>query len=185
MKCSPKSITFAASVLASCVICGSSAHAKDETAAVYVQGMGGSLSTNDGQSRGGLGLQAGAQLLFLEAYASQTAFANDAIITRAVMGSFFDLSLGRHWELSLHFGVGGIRDTGGALFGEPGTGSNTGAVARIGMGIERDLGSFFVLGASLDTESFAVKPSAYEGVRDWRTGSSVFLSGHLKFELGI
>lgn len=84
MKCSPKSITFAATILASCVICGTSAYAKDETAAVYVQGMGGSLSTNDGQSRGGLGLQAGAQLLFLEAYASQTAFANDATLDRSL-----------------------------------------------------------------------------------------------------
>jgi hypothetical protein len=160
------------------------AHAEDETAAIYVQGMGGSMSNNAGQSVGGLGWQAGAQLLIFEAYLNQIAFANGSSVTRAVFGPYFDLTLG-HWELSLHLGVGAIRDSGGALFGEDSAGAHNGAVARIGVGLERDLGTFFVIGASLDSEAFSSKSMNYGADSQWQDGSSVFLSGHLKFELGI
>ena len=161
-----------------------STHAADETAAVYVQGMGGSLSNNAGQSAGGLGFQAGAQLLFLEVYGSQTVFTGDSTISRAVIGPYLDFNIGS-WELSLHAGVGGIRGTGGALLGNDFSGTQQGGVARLGATFEHDLGPFFVLGVSLDGESFAVKPPDSPVDDKWKTGSSVFLSGHLKFELGI
>lgn len=158
------------------------ARAADESLAVYVQGMGGSQSTNDGRSSGALGVQAGVQALSLEAYASRTAFGGGEGVTRAVAGTVFDVNLGK-WELSLHLGVGGIAGSGEALLGPQAPGNQSGGVARIGLGLERDLGTFLALGASVQSEAFTVK--ATSGDDEWSQGSSVFLSGHLKFELGI
>jgi hypothetical protein len=171
-------------ILVAALTATSLAHAEDETAAIYVQGMGGSMSNNASQSVGGLGWQAGAQLLIFEAYLNQTAFANGSSVTRAVFGPYFDVTLG-HWELSLHLGVGAIRDSGGALYGDSSEGPHNGAVARIVVALERDLGTFFVIGASLDSEAFSSKSMNYGTGSQWQDGSSVFLSGHLKFELGI
>ncbi|MDX2024040.1 MAG: hypothetical protein SF187_27620 [Deltaproteobacteria bacterium] len=158
------------------------AHAADESLAVYVQGMGGSQSNNSGVSLGGFGVQAGLQVLFLEAYVSQTSFGADTSVTRAVAGTVFDVNFGP-WELSLHLGVGAIAGSGDALLGPGTSGDQSGAVARVGLGLERDLGAFFAAGASLESETYSVKSAS--GDDRWSGGSSVFLSGHLKFELGI
>ncbi|MDX2022574.1 MAG: hypothetical protein SF187_20220 [Deltaproteobacteria bacterium] len=158
------------------------ASATDESIAVYVEGMGGSQTNNAGDSAGALGVQAGVQLFFLEAYASQTAFSGSASVTRAVLGPFFDIDVGK-WELSLHLGVGGIRDSGGVLLGNDFSGPQTGGVARLGLALDRDLGDFFAIGASLYTEGYAVRNE--DTKEDWTRGSSVLLSGHLRFELGI
>lgn len=159
-----------------------SAQATDESVAVYVQGMGGSQTTNDGTSAGALGVQAGAQLFFLEAYASQTAFSGSGNVTRAVVGPFLDIDFAK-WELSLHLGVGAIRDSGGVLLGNDLSGPQSGGVARLGIELARDLGDFFAIGASLYSEAYAVRNSGTQD--DFNRGSSVFLSGHLRFELGI
>jgi len=179
--------TFAASVLGLAVFTGitaasSMARATDESVAVYVEGMGGSQTNNAGGTVGGVGVQAGAQLFFLEAYASHTAFSGSGGVTRAVIGPFFDIDFGK-WELSLHLGVGGIRDSGGVLLGNDFSGPQSGGVARVGLALDRDLGDFFAIGASLYSEAYAVRNSDTQ--TDWNRGSSVFLSGHLRFELGI
>jgi hypothetical protein len=158
------------------------ARATDEFVAVYVQGMGGSQTTNSGDSAGALGVQAGAQLFFLEAYASQTAFSGSGSVTRAVVGPFLDIDFAK-WELSLHLGVGGIRDSGGVLLGNDPTGPQSGGVARLGVELARDLGEFFAVGASLYSETYAVRNNDTQD--NWNRGSNVFLSGHLRFELGL
>jgi hypothetical protein len=165
-----------------------SSGARAEVAAAYVQGYGG-LASGDGaassmstSSPAGLGFQLGARVLLFEGYFDHTSF-GDPSVSRGIVGLRGGFG-GSGLRLVLRGGVGVIDEHGGALTGRlPGSPDRQGAVARAGLALESHIAPPLLAGFSLDGETFAF-PSDFPGGPS-RTGSDVFASLRLTFELGI
>jgi len=184
-----RSALFLASVAAFASVIGlfHAAPARADVAAVYVQGEGGSMQRADGDMPLGLGWRAGAQVLFIEGYASQLYLDSGVSVSRAVVGPYIDFELG-DWELVFNAGAGVIADEGGGLTGAPLPGSRAGLVARAGVALERELSALLIFGVKAEAEIFTLTGTndatrnlaAYD-----ESGTAVFLSAHMKFELGF
>jgi len=178
---------------------GASTAARADVVAAYLQGYGGVANqTNggsDGVSAGGsggpaLGVQAGARFLIFEAYADHTVFGNSVSVSRGIVGLRAALELGG-FRLVLRGGGGAIDERGGALTGRlDGGPERVGVVARAGAALERKFAPTLLGGLGLEGEVFNVGPLSgttinANGTTDRISGSDVFLSFHLKFEIGI
>jgi hypothetical protein len=165
-----------------------SSGARAEVAAAYIQGYGGvasgegAASSMSTSSPAGLGFQLGARVLLFEGYFDHTSF-GDPSVSRGIVGlraGFGSSGL----RLVLRGGVGVIDEHGGALTGRlPGTPDREGAVARAGLALESHIAPPLLAGFSIDGESFAFGADSPGGPS--MTGSDVFASLRLTFELGI
>ena len=178
----------------------SSAPARADIIAAYVEGHGG-LGNNDigretasGSSSGSglvpaLGFQLGARVLIFEGYFDRTAFGSGASVSRGILGLRAGLG-SQNLRLVLRAGGGVISEEGGALTGmNLGVPERQGVVGRAGVAVETALAPGKLWGgAGLDGEVFslaAASPAPSSGVVGRTQGSDAFLSLYLKFELGI
>jgi hypothetical protein len=186
-----------ATVIAACALWLAPRLARADVAAGYLQGHGG-LSSNDGTTRAstsasstgagltpGLGFQVGARLLFLEGYYDRTAFSSAASVSRGIIGVRSSLGTG-DLRLVLRGGGGMIFEHGGAITAAAlGLGDRRGVVARAGVALEKRLThGEFVGGIALDGEAFSLQKSV-AAISERVQGGDVFLSLHVRFELGI
>ena len=157
--------------------------AQADVANVYAKAQGGTLSNDAVDPSAALGWQLGGQLFFLEAYANQTYLDSDVWARRLVIGPVIDFDIGTKWELTLRAGIGLLQERGGALTGNvAATDTRNGVVARIGGSLERSLSRLVSAGVAVDAERFAVDDT---GLFESDSGEAFFLSGFLKFELGL
>ncbi len=170
------------------------AHA--DVIAGFVQGQGGlsssdattnrtsSLSSSSGLTPG-LGFQVGARLLFVEGYYDRTAFGSGASIQRGIVGVRARFGPG-DLRLVLRAGAGMLTEHGGAISGIALGGDRRGVVGRVGVALEKRLsrGELFA-GVGLDGEVFSLQTPDTPHVNDTSVGGDLFLSLHLRFELGI
>jgi hypothetical protein len=164
--------------------------------AAYVQGYGGVSSPQGDSSVGGpssgvspvLGVQAGARLFGLELYGDYNSYGTGASVERGILGLRLGFDFG-NTRLELRGGGGVIGEHNGALTGTLGAPNRVGVVGRAGVDLERRLAKALFIGAAIDGESFALDNSAVTpgGLphTTWITGSDIFFSLHLKFEIGI
>ncbi len=170
--------------------------ARADIVAGYVQGHGGlsnpqadsGMASPARSASGGLGLQAGLRLLIFEAYADHTTLGSGASTSRGIAGLRGAIGLGG-WRLMLRGGGGVIAEQGGALTGRlDGSPDRTGVVARAGVALEKKLAPTLFGGIGLDAEVFslfAAEDAVSAGTGARISGSNVFVSLHLKFEVGI
>lgn len=166
--------------------------ARADLLAAYVAGYGGLSSPRTDTAAPptssltpGLGLQAGARLLFLEAYGSYTSFGSGMAVQRAILGLRGGLELGK-FRLELRVGGGAMGEQGGALTGPVlGTESHAGVVGRAGVSLERRIAPLLLAGLAVDAETFALGVPNSIDPDGWTTGQDVFASLQLKFEIGL
>jgi hypothetical protein len=180
-------------IAATAMLLGTARPAHADVIAAYLQGHGGLASPELGQGSGGssgvtpgLGVQAGARLLIFEVYGDHTSFGGGSSVQRGILGLRAALGFGGV-RLILRGGGGVIAEHGGALTGRlDGTPDRSGAVVRAGVALEKQVARMTMIGFGLDGEAFSVAasgvPAQSGGIV---TGSDVFVSLHLKFELGI
>jgi hypothetical protein len=167
------------------------APARAKVLAAYLQGHGG-LSSPESEAgyaapvAAGVGMQGGARFLIFEAYGDRTSFGAGTGVTRGIFGLRGAASWG-DFRLVLRGGGGMIAEQGGALTGRfAGTPDRSGAVLRGGIALESHIAPTLLGGFSIDGEVFDLAPSGGAGPYGERIrGSDVFLSVHLKFEIGI
>ncbi|MES1209117.1 MAG: hypothetical protein ABUS79_24530 [Pseudomonadota bacterium] len=160
--------------------------------AAYVAGHGGLSSPDTGTASNGqgvspaVGLQAGARLLIFEVYGDHTTFGSSASVSRGILGLRGAVGFGKT-RLVLRGGGGVLAERGGALTGHlGGTPDRTGPVGRAGIALERQIAPMLLFGGGLDGEIFTlVVADSPTAVESRTTGSDVFFSLHLKFEIGI
>ncbi len=167
--------------------------ARADIIAGFLQGQGG-LSSGDASNRSsspgsgltpGLGFQVGARLLFVEGYYDRTAFGSGASIQRGIVGVRGKLGIG-DFRLVLRAGAGILTEHGGAISGSAQGGDRRGAVGRVGVALEKRLTrGELVAGVGLDGEVFSLQTPDTPNVADTTFGGDLFLSVHLRFELGI
>ena len=173
--------------------------ARADVVAGFVQGQGGlsssdattastnrisSLSLSSGLAPG-LGFQVGARLLFVEGYYDRTSFGSGASVQRGIVGVRWKMGLG-DYRLVLRAGGGFLTEHGGAISGSAQGGDRRGPVARAGLAIERRLTrGELTAGLGLDGEVFSLETPSTPNVADTTFGGDLFLSLHLRFELGI
>lgn len=167
------------------------APAQAKVLAAYIQGHGGlsSPETESGHAAPvapGVGMQGGARFLIFEAYGDRTSFGAGNGVTRGIFGLRGAASLG-DFRLVLRGGGGVIAEQGGALTGRvAGTPDRLGAVLRGGIALESHIAPTLLGGFAIEGEVFDLAPSGGAGPYGERLrGSDVFLSVHLKFEIGI
>ncbi len=188
-----------AMVCAVVTLLGPQRSARADLFAAYVQGYGGVSSPQGdtataGQSSGVspvLGVQAGARVLGLELYGDYTNYGTGASVERGILGLRLGFNFG-NTRLELRGGGGAIAEHNGALTGTFGVADRMGVVGRAGIDLEQRLAKALFIGAGIDGETFALDNSnnstAALGALPhsaWITGSDVFFSLHLKFEIGI
>jgi hypothetical protein len=159
--------------------------ARAEVAAAWAEGHGGMTSAPSESTgpMGGLGFQLGARLLLFEGYLDHTAFGEGASVTRGIFGLRGGIGSSQT-RLVLRGGLGLIQDQSGALTGRvAGFPERRGGVARAGVALETHLAPLLLAGFGIDAERFVLaNPGPDTG---YTTGSDVFASLHLMFELGI
>jgi hypothetical protein len=176
------------------LVTGAARPARAEILAGYIQGHGGLSSpetssasaATSGNASPGLGVQAGIRLFIFEAYADHTSMTAGSSTSRGILGLRAGIGLG-NWRLVLRGGGGVIAEHGGALTGRvDGAPDRTGVAARAGVALERKLAPMLLGGVGLDGEAFDLITGGTDpGTEKQITGSDVFLSLHLKFEIGI
>jgi hypothetical protein len=181
---------------AATLVCTLSRQARADIVAGFVQGQGGLQSNSDtsnhstSQSSGGgltpgLGFQVGARLLFVEGYYDRMAFGSGASITRGIVGVRGKVGLG-DFRLVLRAGAGLLTEHGGAISGSAQGGDRRGAVGRVGIALEKRLTRGELLGGiGLDGEVFSLETPSMPNAADTTFGGDLFLSLHIRFELGI
>jgi hypothetical protein len=172
--------------------------ARADVIAGFVQGQGGlsssdattstnrisSLSLSSGLAPG-LGFQVGARLLFVEGYYDRTSYGSGASTQRGIVGVRWKMGLG-DYRLVLRAGGGFLTEHGGAISGSAQGGDRRGPVARAGVAIEKRLTrGELTAGLGLDGEVFSLDTPSTPNVADTTFGGDLFLSLHLRFELGI
>jgi hypothetical protein len=172
--------------------------ARADVIAGFVQGQGGlsssdattstnrisSLSLSPGLAPG-LGFQVGARLLFVEGYYDRTSYGSGASTQRGIIGVRWKMGLG-DYRLVLRAGGGFLTEHGGAISGSAQGGDRRGPVARAGVAIEKRLTrGELTAGLGLDGEVFSLATPSTPSVADTTFGGDLFLSLHLRFELGI
>ena len=177
-------------------VAGSTRPARADIVAAYLQGHGGfssphaedSAATASAGSSSGLGVQAGLRLLIFEAYADHTSLGSGSSLTRGILGLRGAIGLGT-WRLILRGGGGVISERGGALTGGlDGAPDRTGVVARAGAALEKKLARTLHAGFGVEGEVFDLitgQEIGGTGAATQITGSDVFVTLHLKFEIGI
>jgi hypothetical protein len=171
--------------------------ARADVIAGFVQGQGGLSSTDTTTSTRtsslsassglvpGLGFQVGARLLFVEGYYDRTAFGSGASVQRGILGVRGKIGLG-DLRLVLRAGAGVLTEHGGAISGSAQGGDRRGAVGRAGVAIEKRLTrGELIAGIGLDGEVFSLDTPSTPNAADTTFGGDLFLSLHLRFELGI
>lgn len=171
--------------------------ARADVIAGFVQGQGGLSSTDTTTSTRtsslsassglvpGLGFQVGARLLFVEGYYDRTAFGSGASVQRGIVGVRGKIGLG-DLRLVLRAGAGILTEHGGAISGSAQGGDRRGAVGRAGVALEKRLTrGELIAGIGLDAEVFSLETPSTPNVADTTFGGDLFLSLHLRFELGI
>jgi hypothetical protein len=171
--------------------------ARADVIAGFVQGQGGLSSTDTTTSTRtsslsassglvpGLGFQVGARLLFVEGYYDRTAFGSGASVQRGIVGVRGKIGLG-DFHLVLRAGAGILTEHGGAISGSAQGGDRRGAVGRAGVALEKRLTrGELIAGIGLDGEVFSLETPSTPNVADTTFGGDLFLSLHLRFELGI
>lgn len=194
-------------LVAGAVVLGAGGRAaRADIAAAYIQGYGGLSSPQSsaapsggalgpaasGDTAGGVGVQAGARLLIFEGYGDYTAFGSGQSVLRGIVGLRGAVGLGG-FRLVLRGGGGLLDERGGVLTGRAadGTGNERiGVVARAGVALERQLAPLLLGGLGVDGEIFNLgSPNGTtihtDGTSDRLSGADIFLSLHLKFEIGI
>ena len=174
------------------VVAGRPAEAK--LVAAYLQGHGGMSSPQAESATGatsaslepGVGIQAGARLLVFEAYGDRTSFGAGSSVTRGIFGLRGALELASV-RLVLRGGGGLLAERGGALTGNlDGAPSRDGVAARAGVALEKQLATMVYGGLAVDGEVFSLAPTTMATQVVGRTsGSDIFASLHLKFEIGL
>ena len=172
--------------------------ARADVVAGFVQGQGG-LSSSDATTSSnralslssssalapGLGFQIGARLLFVEGYYDRTAFGSGASVQRGIVGVRWKMGLG-DFRLVMRAGAGLLTEHGGAISGSAQGGDRRGAVGRAGVALEKRLTrGELTAGLGLDGEVFSLETPSTPNAADTTFGGDLFLSLHLRFELGI
>lgn len=183
-----KIISLLAGVAAAAAVTVATARdARADLAAVWASGHGGFESSNADardSSMGGLGFQLGARLFLLESYFDRTGFGDGAAVSRGVIG--LRGGIGRDVRLVLRAGVGVLHEEGGALTGRmSGTPDRTGGVARIGAAVDAKMAPALLLGFGVDGERFSLPAAPGTFATSRVTGTDVFASLRLTFELGV
>ncbi len=183
---------FALAALLTGVLTGAEAHADLFT--LYVQGQAGTGGTSNNEVMpggerpsigNGLGLRAGAQVLFLEAYVDHESFFDAGSATRAILGFQAGLSLGP-LHLVGRAGAGVASENEGGIDGNTAVGSRAGFVARAGLALEGKVAPMVVLGLGLEDEYYRMSEGSNPMVDgDAHTGSDALGMLYLKLQFGL
>jgi len=177
------------------VLALTAAPARAEIVAAYVQGQGGVSSPRTGTDPGGsgastpgVGVQGGVRLLMFEGYGDYMSFGGGVTTTRAIFGLRGALGLGS-FRLIVRGGGGILKEEGGAVTGQAlGVPAREGFVARAGVQLETKFAPTLLGGFGLDAETFSLAETGADvaaTLSERKTGSDIFGSVYLKFELGI
>jgi hypothetical protein len=183
---------FAIAAVLTGVLTGAQAHADLFT--LYVQGQAGTGGTTNNEVMpggeqpsigNGLGVRAGAQVLFLEAYVDRESFFHAGDATRAILGFQGGLSLGPLHVMG-RAGAGVASESDGGIDGNTAVGARAGFVARAGIAVEGNVAPHLALGLGLEDEYYRLSEGSNPMVdSDTHTGSDALGMLYLKVQFGL
>lgn len=172
------------------MLTGLEAAAHAQTVGLYLRGHGGYSGGSVGELEPGgsepslgpvLGAEIGANVFLFNAYLNYDKYLSHGSVIRGVVGLTSGLGFSG-WRLTGRIGAGLMLER-GDVFG--GAADHTGVVARAGAAFDRRISAGLWLGAAIDGEYFALKPSDSGVESSVHSGADIFASLRLSFELGI
>jgi len=168
--------------------------ARADLASLYIQGFGGlsgaslkEINVGEGTSSMGsvFGGEVGAKFMFLNGYVSLDDYTSRGTVTRVVLNFMGGVGFAG-FNLTGRAGMGLMIEKDGVFDGMALGSNRTGATARAGVALDYGLSYGLYVGAGLDGEFYALKPTD-SGVSDtsFRTGADIMLSLHVGFALGL
>jgi hypothetical protein len=169
------------SLAAALTLALSAPRAEAKAVAVYASGQTGLQTHGDTSLQ--YGFEAGLHVFLFDGYVEYMAFGSSKSVSRAIVGVRGALGSGR-FRLVLRGGVGGIRESSGALTTAtgPSTLTRSGGVARGGAAVEARLFYSTYLGLAIDGEAYNFLGNN-QGFS--AHGSNLLGTLRLTFELGL